>query len=155
MFFATSAMSCCSKKSIKLVPTSIKKQLSNQHSNLHWFSSQLGPILGGFWKPRWGQVGTKLIPKSIFKSIIKTITFRIALGADFDRFWAPKWPPRGGPRNQFSTFLGLLGPSWGQDGPRPLQDSSADRFWSILGPCLIDVHRFLIDFLIDFWSIFW
>ena len=72
----------------------MKKQISNQHSNLHRFWSQLGSILGGFWKPRWGQVGTKPIPKSIFKSIIKTIIFRIALGADFDRFWIPKWPPR-------------------------------------------------------------
>ena len=128
MCFATSAMSCDVRKSIKMVPTSIRKQLSNQHPNLHRFGSQLGSILGGFWGPRWGQVGTKSLQKSIFKSIIKTITFRIALGPDFDRFWAPKWPPREGQNFHFSAFLELLGPSWGQDGPRPLQDSLVNRF---------------------------
>ena len=111
-------MSSCGKKSMKIKPTSFQKQLSNQHSNLHRFWSQLRRILGGFWEPRWGQVGTKSLPKSIFKVIIKMITFRIALGTDFDRFSAPRWAPRGGPRNHFSRFLGLLGPSWGQDGPK-------------------------------------
>ena len=120
MFFATSAMSCYVRKPIKMVPTSIRKQLSNQHPNLHRFGSQLGPILGGFWRPSWGQVGTQSIQKSITKVIIKMITFRIALGTNFDRFWAPRWAPRGGPRNHFSRSLGLLGPSWGQDGPKIL-----------------------------------
>ena len=131
MFFkvlATSAMSCCGKKSINIEPTSLQKHLLNLYSNLHRFWNQLGPILGGFGGSRWRSVGTKSLQKSIFKSIIKTITFRIALETDFDRFWLPKWPPRGGPKNRFSKFWGLLGPSWGQDGPRPLQDSSVDRF---------------------------
>ena len=35
--FDTSAISCCVKKSIKIVPRSLQKQLSNQHSNLHRF----------------------------------------------------------------------------------------------------------------------
>ena len=118
MIFDTSAMSCCGKKSIKMVPTSFQKQPSNQHPNLNRFWSQLGSILGGFGGPSWGQVGTKSLRKSILKLIIKMITFRIALGTDFDRFSAPRWAPRGGPRNHFSKFLGLLGPSWGQDGPK-------------------------------------
>ena len=133
-----------------MVPTSIRKQLSNQHSNLDRFWSQLDSILGGFWGPRWGQVGTKSFQKSIFKSIIKMITFRIALGADFDRFWAPKWPPRGGPRNQFSTFLKLLGPSWGHLGailgprwpktpPRQLCGPILIDFGTIFDRCLINV----------------
>ena len=127
-------MSCGSKKSKKPVPTSTRKQLSNQHSNLHRFWSQLGPILGVFWRPRWGQVGTKSIPKSIFKSIIKTITFRIALGLDFDRLWAPKWPPRGapeGPTNEvFFTFFALgaiLEPRSPKTPPEP-SGTDVDRF---------------------------
>ena len=77
-----------------MMPTSIKKQLSNQHSKLDRFWNQLGSILGGFGGPRWGEVGTNSFQKSIFKSIIKMITFRIALETDFDRFWAPTWLPK-------------------------------------------------------------
>ena len=128
MFLPTSAMSCCGKKSMKIKPTSFRKQLSNQHSNLHRFWSRLGSILGRFWGPRWSQVGTKSLQKTIPKSIKKMITLRIALGPDFNRFWAPKWPAREGQNFHFSAFLELLGPSWGQDGPRPLQDSSVNRF---------------------------
>ena len=126
-------MSSCGKKSMKIKPTSFQKQLSNQHSNLYRFWTQFGPILGGLGGPRWSQVGTKSLQKSIFKLIIKTITFRIALGADVDRLWIPKWSPREGQNFHCSAFLELLGPSWGQDGPSPRQDSSMDRFWSILG----------------------
>ena len=136
-------MLCCGNKSIKIVPRSIQTHLSNQHPNLHRFWSQLGPILGRVGRPSWGQVGTKSVQKSITKMIIKMITFRIALGTNFDRFWAPRWAPRGGPRNHFSRSLGLLGPSWGQDGPRPLQDSSVDRFSSIFG-ILFDRKNFEI-----------
>ena len=136
--FATPAMSCCGKKSMKIKPTSFQKQLSNQHSNLHRFGSRLGPMLGGFWEPRWGQVGTKSLQKSIFKPIIKTITFRIALGADFDRFWAPKWLPRGGPRNRFSRFWGLLGPSWGHLGAKMAPDPSKRTSVTDLGASGID-----------------
>ena len=118
MICDTSAMSCCGKTLIKMVPTSFQKQASNQQPNLNRFWSQLGSILEGFGAPSWGQVGTKSLRKSILKLIIKMITFRIALGTDFDRFSAPRWAPRGGPRNHFSRFLGLLGPSWGQDGPK-------------------------------------
>ena len=132
-------MSSCGKKSMKIKPTSFQKQLSNQHSNLHRFWNQLGPILGGFGGPRWGQVGTKSLQKSIFKPIIKTITFRIALETDFDRFWLPKWPPRGGPRNRFSRFWGLLGPSWGHLGAKMAQDPSKTALWT-------DSDRFLNNF---------
>ena len=95
-----------------------EKKNQNLDATFDQFLSQLGSILGGFGDPSWGQVDTKSLRKSILKLIIKMITFRIALGTDFDRFSAPRWAPRGGPRNHFSRFLGLLGPSWGQDGPK-------------------------------------
>ena len=72
---ATSAMPCWVNKSIKNGPTYIKKHLSNQHPNLDRFWRQLGSILGRFWEPKWGQVGTKLLQNSISKSIKKLITF--------------------------------------------------------------------------------
>ena len=109
MFFATSAMSCCSKKSIKLVPTSIKKQLSNRHSNLHRFWSQLGSILGGFWRPRWDQIGTKSIPKSIRK----WLSFWTLFGRLLGLFWRPFW-----------TLSGAeIGPSSVQDAPGSRQEA--------------------------------
>ena len=101
-----------------MMPTSIKKQLSNQHSNLDRFWSQLGLIVGGFGGSRWGQVGTKSLPNRSSNQSTKMITFWIALGGDFAPFWAPTLPPRGGPRNHFSMFLGLLRQSWCQNGPK-------------------------------------
>ena len=38
--------------------------------NLDRFCTQLGSILGGFWTPRWSQIRSKSLQKSIFKSII-------------------------------------------------------------------------------------
>ena len=114
MVFATSAILCWGQKSTKNDQKSIQKQLSNPCSNLCRFESQLGLILGGFWTSRWGQVGTKSLQKSIFKSMTKMIAFQIALGTDFDRFWAPTWSPN---RPRYS-HLGA------KSGPRPPQDPS-------------------------------
>ena len=129
-----------------MVPTSFQKQLSNQHPNLAPFWSQLGTILGGFWQPRWGQVGTKSLQKSIFKTIKKMITFWIASRSIFDRFWAPKWPPNG--RNQRLHFGalwalgGLLGPRWPQDPSKTSPGTDFRRFrppsWTILVLTLMD-----------------
>ena len=94
--------------------TSIKKHISNQWFIFDGFWSQLGPILGRFWGLRWSQVGTKSFQKSIFKSITKIIAFQIALGTDFDRFWAPTWSPN---RPRIS-HIGA------NSGPRPPQDPS-------------------------------
>ena len=101
------------------------------------------PQLGSIWEPTWlhfgrvwgaklGQDGTKSLQKSIFKSIKKIITFRIALGMDVYRFWPPTWPPRGG-ENVWIFALGtLLGASWGDLGakmaPRPFQNEILHDF---------------------------
>ena len=105
-----------------MVPRAFPKQLSNQHPNLHRFWSQLGPIWGRFWEPTGGQVGTKSLQNSIPKVIKKMITFRIALGTDFDGFWAPTWPPKAETNLWFLEHFGLLGPSWGQDPPKTPQE---------------------------------
>ena len=150
MVFATSAMPCWGKKSTKMVPRAFPKQLSNQHPNLHRFWSQLASILGGFWEPSWGQVGTKSLQKSIQKMIKKMITFWMALGSDFWRFWLPLGGSRGDPRmDPRMTFGGLFG-SWGpdppkspprapQEPPRAPKTPSKLRFWDVLGPY---VYRF-------------
>ena len=132
-----SAMFCWVRKSIKINQTCFRKQLPNQCSNLDRFWSQLGSILGGFWVPRWGQVGSKWLQKSIQKTIKKMITFWIAPRSIFGGFWAPTWPPRGETTIQFLEHFSLLGPSWAQDlpktpprgllgPPRPLQEAPWD-----------------------------
>ena len=95
-----------------MVPTSIRKQLSNQHPNLDRFWNQLGSILGKFWGSRWSQDDTKSLHKSIPKSIEHMITLWIASRSIFDRFWAPTWPPRGVTDLDFLVEFSLLGPSW-------------------------------------------
>ena len=103
----------------------LSQQINKKRPNIHQktplkSTPQLGSILaptwlhfGRFWEPKWGQVGTKLLQNSIFKSIKKLITFQIALGTDFDRFWAPKWAPIGWQNFHFLASFSLLGPSWG------------------------------------------
>ena len=79
MVFATSAMPCWGKKSIKIVPRALPKQLSNRHPNLHRFGSQLGSILGWLWQPSSSQTYTKSLETSIHK-ITKNVYF-------LDRSW--------------------------------------------------------------------
>ena len=125
-----------------MVPTSIRKQLSNQHPNLDRFWSQLDSILGGFGGPRWGQDGTKSLQKSIQKSIEKMITFWIASRSIFDRFWAPTWPPRGVTDLYFLVIFFALGPLLGPRAPqdpfkRPLGTPKTPP-GRLLGPILDD-----------------
>ena len=148
--FGTSAILRWVQNSIKNGPTSIKKQLSNQHPNLNRFWCQLGSILRPFWEPSWGQVGTKSLQKSIQKTIKNMITFWIALETDFDRFWAPTWPPTGETNVEILEHFGLLGVSWAQDGPRwpqdPPKESPSTDFRGFRPPyCTILVPN-LVDF---------
>ena len=53
MIFATAALPCYNEQSIKMVPRSLPKPLSNQHPNLHRFGSQLGSISRRFWEHPW------------------------------------------------------------------------------------------------------
>ena len=115
------------------MPTSFKKQLSNRCAKLDHFWSQLGSILGGFWRPSWGQVGTKLHQNPIQKPIKKIITFWMGLGSNFGRFWPPTWPPRGVTFVDMLATFWLLGPRWSQD------------------PILMDFGSQLVDFLTIFY----
>ena len=135
-------MSCCDKKSIKMVPRSLQKQLSNQHSNLDRFGSQLGPILGRFWGPRWNQVGTKSLSKSIRKMIKKTITISMASRSIFGRFW-PQLGGRGGSDELgFRYFLGSwchLGAKMAPRSPQTPQGAILIDFWLIFWMIFVDI----------------
>ena len=110
--FATSAMSCCSKKSLKIVPTSSQKQLPNHYSNLHRSWIQLGSILGGFWgaklEPSWYNIAQKWIQKMI-KNDHHLDGFQI----DFWSILAPTWGVQGGSNYQ---LLEVFVSSWGHLG---------------------------------------
>ena len=65
-------------------------------------------------------------------------------------FWPPTWAPLGGQKIDFSASCWLLGPSWGQDGPRTPPRWPKSRFLLIY----VDFHYFFVDFFMDFRSIF-
>ena len=73
MFFATSAMLCYVRKSINMVPTSIRKCLSNQHPNLDRFWSDFGPKLGGKMGPSWHQNLKNGGPKTMSKNELQNL----------------------------------------------------------------------------------
>ena len=137
-------MPCWGKKSIKIHPKSITKQLSNQHPNLHRFWSQLGFIFGGVWEPRWDQIASK-IDLQIHQKI-DHISDR-----SWDRFWPilgpnlePKiaqdpasWSQDAPKTPQIGAKMGLGHNTCNQDGPkylrsRPRTSSGTDfgRFWT-------------------------
>ena len=67
------AMLCYVRKSIKMVATSIKKQLTNQCSNFLWILEPtwlyFGRGLGVKMGPRWHQIAPKINPKTDQKMI--------------------------------------------------------------------------------------
>ena len=99
--------------------------------------------VGSIWEgtlPHWGRVWVAKMEPS-WHQIAPQIDLKIDHKKDqkpsWDRFWlilGPKLAPKRRPqKSMFEVFAALgaiLGPSWGQDGPRPLEDSSVDRFWS-------------------------
>ena len=107
---------------------------------------QVGLKLASSWAqvgPRWPHAGSKWRQKSIHENMSKNITFRIALNSIFDRFWPPRWPPRGGQNFHFWGLETILEPTWPPDPPRglprysqdPLREPRGpiwDTFWSIL-----------------------
>ena len=82
---------------------------------------------------RWPHVGSKWCQKSIHKDI-KHITLRIALKSIFDRFWPPRWPPRGGQNFHFWGLETILEPSWPPDPPRGLPRCSQHPLREPRGP---------------------
>ena len=96
---ATSAIPCWGKKSITNCPTSIKKHLSNQHSKLDRFWSQLGSILGGFWGPSWGKIHSQIEPKTDRNQDEICNAFLIALGTQLGSKMDPIREPIGPPNH--------------------------------------------------------
>ena len=78
----------------------------------------------------------------------------MAFGIDFGSIFGGFWLPRGGWKCLGFLYIfavgALLGPSWAQDRPRPLQEASWDRFWEDFEPLGIDFERILEPNLVDF-----
>ena len=120
------------------------KQKIGQHLDPIFDASwtQLGSILGRFWRPSWSQVGTKCNQNPTPQPIKKIITFWDASGSILGGFSCPSWGVLGGPsRVRRATFLALgtvLAPKCAQDalrGPksRPRQPPRLilEPFWWI------------------------
>ena len=117
-------MPCWSKKSIKIHPKSITKQLSNQHPNLDRFCTQLGSILGGFWRSRWSQIRSKMSSRCNLFFILFLASFFI----DFYPNLAPTWPQ-----------LGLqIHP---KIHPRPILERKSEKNPTKMGPKLITFNQ--------------
>ena len=170
MFFGPSALQLRSKIDKKAFPDRVEiKYKSCQHldANLDRFGSQLGSILGGFWRPSWIQVGTKWHQNPTTQPIKKIITFWKASGTNFNQFLVDFGSNLGGPGGSNEPAFWWLVGSWSQDAPKtpPRALPEAPRapksqilvdFWWIFGWfsldfCLIFM-RFLIHFLVNFWS---
>ena len=135
-----------------MVSTSIRKQLSNQQSNLDRVSSQLGSILGRFW----GQDEPQLAPNRSKNRSQKRYKKRSHFRSPQDRFLIDFGLQLGGSRGvrwgSVGRLFGLLKLPWSQDEPkspprsprvpprgvleppRPLQEASWERFYTILTP---------------------
>ena len=95
-----------------------------------------------------------LAPKIHKKSIKKSIQKLIAFGIDFGSIFGGFCLPNGGWKGLGFLYIfavgALLGPSWAQDRPRPLQDASWDRIWEDFDLNLVDFERILEPNLVDF-----
>ena len=116
--------------------------------------------------PSWHQIA----PKIDLKNDQKIISFWIASGSTFARFWPPTWHLyRGSTRLGFGAFW-LLEPSWGQDGPKTsprdpprqiLVDFGTqlggfwDPTWWILDPKLLDFGWILYPTWVIFGLLGW
>ena len=98
------------------------------------FLTQLGSILGGFWRPSWSQVGTKWQQNPTPQPIKNMMTFWKASKAICYGFLVPTWPPRG------VTFISKNLPFWvllacgGHLGPKSLQTPQLKPKWPAYPP---------------------
>ena len=88
-----------------------------------------GTNLAPFGEGVGSQDGAKLAPnrsKIDLQIYQQFITFRVALGTNFDRFGAPTWPRKGLTFvlqiRAFEVLGANLGPRWPHDPPKTLQD---------------------------------
>ena len=119
-------MSCCDKISIKIVPRSLQKQLSNQHPNSDRFRNQLGPMWGGFggakMGPSWHQIAAEIDFQNYQKN--DHISDR-----SWNCFWAILGPNLAPERRNFCLQIrafkvlgAILGTRWAQEPAKTPQD---------------------------------
>ena len=118
---------------------------------LNRFWLHFGSILGVQMEPSWHQIGSK-IDLQIDQ---KMITFWIALGSDFGRFWPPTWPPYGGSqRLGFGALWDLgaiLGSRCSQELSKTLPRPILLKFGLQVGGFRVPLWWILAPILVDFW----
>ena len=111
-------------------------------------------FLDAFWIDFSSIFHRFLAPKIHKKCIKKSLQKLIAFGIDFGSIFGGFCLPNGGWKGLGFLYIfavgALLGPSWAQDRPRPLQEASWDRFWQDFEPLGTDFERILEPNLVDF-----
>ena len=89
--FVPSAMLCCVQNSTKNDTEILSKTALKSTPNLDRFCTQLGSILGGFWRSRWSQIRSKMPSRCNLFFILFLTSFFI----DFYPNLVPTWPQLG------------------------------------------------------------
>ena len=144
------ALLCQVQETIKIILTSLWKQLSRPCSNLDRCQSELGSILGGFWTSKSTKNPFKTDQNTIPKIIIKMMTFWMVSRSIFNRFQVPSWVPRGVTDLYIVEFFWILGLSWRQDVPKTPPRASRDLSRPPPGPIFEALGPQLDGFQIDF-----
>ena len=141
----------------------MSRLIKNRTKTYHKTCQHVGVSFESLWVPFLVDFGLQnplqIDQKSIQKPTKKIISFWSDFLSTWDRFWEDFGGVLGGPQVDFWDVFWLLGPSWGQNGPktppRSLQDrfwmdfgSNLDQFWMIFGPILDDFSMILVMFLL-------
>ena len=103
-------MLCCVQNSTKNDTEILSKIALKSTPNLDRFCTQLGSILGGFWRSRWSQIRSKMSSRCNLFFILFLTSFFI----DFYPNLAPTWPQLGPNLASKSTPKLIQDPSWSE-----------------------------------------
>ena len=128
--FVPSAMLCCVQNSTKNDTEILSKTALKSTPNLDRFCTQLGSILGGFWRSRWSQIRSKMPSRCNLFFILFLTSFFI----DFYPNLAPTWPQLGPNLAPNRPQIGTrLAPNWPHIGPK------LAPIWPQVGPKLAHI----------------
>ena len=157
-------MLCCVQNWRKNDTEILSKTILKSTPNLDRFCTQLGSILGGFWRSRWSQIRSKMSSRCNLFFILFLTSFFI----DFYPNLAPTWPqlgpqihPKTHPRpilerksEKNPTKMGFKLITFNQHEPKDPQSrprtASCTSFSSIFDRFLMDFSYYFYWFLFDF-----
>ena len=150
-------MLCCVQNWRKNDTEILSKTVLKSTPNLDRFCTQLGSILGGFWRSRWSQIRSKMPSRCNLFFILFLTSFFI----DFYPNLAPTWPqlgpqihPKTHPRAILEQKVKKIQPKWGPNSSLSTNMSPKTPKVAPGRPHGPHFHWFLIDFWWIFDTIF-